>query len=296
MIRTSAVVALVVLAGCAREPWPEPPAVAEAQYRTEYEMWRQQQQQSADFSLQIAGIWPVNQGDTPFAGGAGVLTRAGDTVTVSPAPRTALAALAALTFAGGGPVPPKTELALYETTLAVGTLRYQLTDMGEESPKRLFLMAVDQARQGQAAPIAVYPVDQRWRVAARFDAFATPKPVTVADVRGGTMTFDAVGELAFRRGDAEYTLTAFGEPGSPQFFVMFKDATNQSTTYAGYRIVAPPAVKTGEWTVIDFNLASNPPCAYSKFTTCPLPPPENRLDAMVEAGEKRHQAAEGWAG
>jgi uncharacterized protein (DUF1684 family) len=46
-------------------------------------------------------------------------------------------------------------------------------------------------------------------------------------------------------------------------------------------------VKNGEWTVIDFNVAGNPPCAYSKYTTCPLPPAENRLAVAIEAGEKR---------
>jgi hypothetical protein len=289
MIRTSVVAALVMLAACAREPWPEPPVVADAEYQTEYDMWRQQQQQSADFSLHIAGIWPVAEGATPFAGGAGVLTRVGDRVTVTASPGSSM------TFAGGGPVPPKSGMELYDTTLALGSLRYQLTDMGEELPRRLYLMAVDESKPAEVAPIALYPVNQRWRVAARFDAFESLRPVMVQDVRGGRTQMHAVGELVFRIGDAEHRLTAFG-PGQDQLFVMFKDQTNATTTYAGYRILAPKSVKPGEWTVIDFNLAANPPCAYSTFTTCPLPPPENRLEAAVEAGEKRHPSAAGWVG
>ncbi len=66
-----------------------------------------------------------------------------------------------------------------------------------------------------------------------------------------------------------------------------KDRTNGSTTYGGYRVVKPQAVEDGGWTVVDFNFASNPPCAYSTFTTCPLPPPENRLPVAVEAGLKQ---------
>jgi uncharacterized protein (DUF1684 family) len=99
----------------------------------------------------------------------------------------------------------------------------------------------------------------------------------------------------FKVQDQELRLTALGVPGSGQFFVMFKDQTNGSTTYGGYRILAPAVVDGGRWTVLDFNVASNPPCAYSRYTTCPLPPPENRLAVAIEAGERRFPAAQGFS-
>ena len=86
----------------------------------------------------------------------------------------------------------------------------------------------------------------------------------------------------FRLNEQEHRLTAFGEPGGGEFFVMFKDPTNLTTTYGGYRILTPAVVNGGEWTVLDFNFAFNPPCAYSRYTLCPLPPPENKL-----AGRRR---------
>jgi uncharacterized protein len=101
------------------------------------------------------------------------------------------------------------------------------------------------------------------------------------------MDFMSVGELVFRIREQEMRLTAFGEDDSGELFVMFKDPTNESTTYRGYRILLPKVVKDGEWTVMDFNFAMNPPCAYSRFTTCPLPPPENKLPVAIEAGLKR---------
>lgn len=290
MTRVGAALAVTVIVAACGQPWPEPPAIDDERYRVEYEMWRQQRQQTAEYALRVAGIWPVPQGEMPFGNGAGVLRRTGDRVTATPAPGSTM------TFAGGGPVPPDSELALYETTLALGSLRFQIHDMGDESPRRLYLTAFDQTQPAEIAPIEAYPVDRRWRVAARFDAFATPRPVVVPDVRGGQMRFDAVGQLVFRLGDAEQRLTAFGEPGQEQLFVMFRDPTNATTTYAGYRILTPAVVKPGEWTVLDFNLALNPPCAYSKFTTCPLPPPENRLETAVDAGEQRHPSAQGWSG
>jgi hypothetical protein len=53
-------------------------------------------------------------------------------------------------------------------------------------------------------------------------------------------------------------------------------------------------VANGEWTVLDFNVARNPPCAYSPYTTCPLPPPENRLAVVIEAGEKQFPTGKGF--
>jgi uncharacterized protein (DUF1684 family) len=142
--------------------------------------------------------------------------------------------------------------------------------------------------------VQAYPVDQRWRVAARFDAFEAPKPMRIADVRGGSIEYPAVGRLTFRIGNQEQQLTAFAFPGDDEFFLMFKDATNATTTY-GARIMHARIVAKGEWTVLDFNVASNPPCAYSPYTTCPMPPPENRLAVAIEAGEKRFPTGLGFA-
>ena len=84
-----------------------------------------------------------------------------------------------------------------------------------------------------------------------------------------------------------------GSPGSDQFFMMFKDATNATATY-GSRILTSHVVANGAFTVLDFNLARNPPCAYSPYTNCPLPPPENRLAVAIEAGEKRFPTDKGF--
>jgi hypothetical protein len=294
--------AAALAVACGRERWPDPPPVDEAQYRKDYEAWREERRETAAFALKIAGIWPLAEGDTPFGADgslpvglaapgvparAGVFRRAGDSVTVIPAPRAGLA------LVDGGPIERPMEIKLYETVLALGSLRLELLQMGEESPARLFIGASDEDHPAvrEAVAIDAYAVDSRWRVAARFDAFDAPEPVRVPDVRGGFLDFEARGQLVFRLDGREMRLTALGEDGGEEFFVMFKDPTNGSTTYSGYRILSPRVVAGGGWTVLDFNLAANPPCAYSRFTTCPLPPPENRLEVAVEAGEKRHPLA-----
>jgi uncharacterized protein (DUF1684 family) len=294
----SAVVLTGVVIGCAGERWPDPPAVESSAYEAEHDAWRDEQRGMLAGVLPIVGIWPLPDGETAFGAEAslpivlpstdvpdraGVFRRTGMTITVIPAPG------APLTLEDGTPISDPQEAG----TVIAGSIRLEVAAADDD---RRWVMAMDQNHPAVQDPPAVetYPLDPRWRVAARLDAFATPKPVRVADVRGGFMDFVAPGELVFRLDDQEMRLTALGFPGEDRFFVMFKDPTNATTTYSGYRILTPEVVGAGEWTVIDFNFASNPPCAYSRYTVCPLPPPENRLPVAIEAGLKRLPSAQGF--
>ncbi len=179
-----------------------------------------------------------------------------------------------------------------ESVLA-GPFRLVVTDVGDD---RRWVAAIDSTHPAitNPPPLPSYPLEEQWRVAARFDKFERPRRVRVPDVRGGSMEFTAVGQLVFRLKGEELRLTAIAAEGQPRLSVWFKDQTNGSTTYRGYRTVRPQVVNDGEWTVIDFNFAYNPPCAYSNFTTCPLPPPENRLPVAIEAGLKQLPSVEGY--
>lgn len=131
-----------------------------------------------------------------------------------------------------------------------------------------------------------YEPDPRWRVEARFVPFDPPVPTEVgAAVDGLTHVYDAVGRLEFTWGDGSFALTAFPGHGSG-LLVLFTDATSGRTTYAANRSVAVDLPGEDGWTTIDFTRATNLPCAYTDFATCPLPPRENRLTIDVEAGEK----------
>ena len=76
------------------------------------------------------------------------------------------------------------------------------------------------------------------------------------------------------------------EEGEDQLFFIFADQTNKTDTYGAGRFLYAKMPQDGK-VVLDFNRAYNPPCAFSHFATCPLPPRENRLPLRVEAGEKR---------
>lgn len=94
------------------------------------------------------------------------------------------------------------------------------------------------------------------------------------------------GRVLFEKDGAQYSLEALDE-GDGQLFFVFADRTSGHQTYAASRFLyAQPAGPDGK-VVLDFNRAYNPPCAYTPFSTCPMPPPENRLDLAVAAGEKK---------
>jgi uncharacterized protein len=77
------------------------------------------------------------------------------------------------------------------------------------------------------------------------------------------------------------------EPGARQLFFIFRDLTTGKDTYGAGRFLYTDLPKDGQ-VVLDFNKAYNPPCAFTPYATCPLPPPENRLPIRIEAGEKKY--------
>src|SRR5215204_1057299 len=291
------VMLLGVCMGCARQQWPEPPAVDQAEYQKRYATWLSEQQDVARESSIIVGIWPLPEGETAFGSDrslpivlpasvparAGVFRRTGEKLTVSPDHGVVLLGDDGMALAPSSEVP-------YEMTL--GSLHISRIPMPDG---RQFVSASDSAHPllKDFPKVQTYPVDQRWRVSARFDAFEQPKMMPIDDVRGGRTEFPAVGRLTFRIGGQDQQLTAFHFPDSPEFFVLFKDPTNTSTTY-GFRMIGAPVVHNGEWTAIDFYVARKPPCAYSPYTTCPLPPAENRLAVSIDAGEKRFPTGRGF--
>jgi uncharacterized protein (DUF1684 family) len=132
-----------------------------------------------------------------------------------------------------------------------------------------------------------YAPDSRWVTAGRYVAFDEPRPTTVgAVVEGLQHVYEAPGRIDFELDGRTLSLTAFGGRTPGSLFVLFTDATTGVTTYAASRelhVAAPDADGT---VALDFNRAANLPCAYTEFATCPLPPAENRLPIVVEAGEK----------
>ncbi|MEY2499264.1 MAG: uncharacterized protein QOD12_2820 [Verrucomicrobiota bacterium] len=131
-----------------------------------------------------------------------------------------------------------------------------------------------------------FPIDESYKVAARLEAFPEPKEVMVPNVLGGQFKMKSPGILKFILKGKEYSLQPVDE-GDGTLFIIFRDRSSLSETYTSGRFLYADKPGNGE-AVLDFNKAENPPCAFTPFATCPLPPPQNIVDVEIEAGEKRY--------
>jgi len=130
-----------------------------------------------------------------------------------------------------------------------------------------------------------FDVNAKYRVAAKFVAYAPPRKIAIVNVIDEVSEEPAPGYVEFKLDGKAYRLDAVGDDDG--LFFVFRDATAGTATYGSGRFLyvdKKPA--SGQALVLDFNRAYNPPCAFSEFTTCPLPPKQNILKVPIEAGEK----------
>lgn len=169
--------------------------------------------------------------------------------------------------------------------LAVGDVRLILLRRGE----RMALRLKDNRSPIRArfAGLRWYPVDEGWRIRAKFVAYPTPTKLTFETIVGERETLESPGYVAFERGGQEYRLQAAREKAGELWFV-FRDATSGRTTHGGARQLTAEAPR-GDEVILDFNKAVNLPCAYIPYATCPLAPRQNRLGLAIEAGEKKYE-------
>lgn len=131
-----------------------------------------------------------------------------------------------------------------------------------------------------------YPVNEAYRVTARFVPYNPPKQIPVPNVLGQVENMPSPGYVAFQLNGKEYRLDPVAEGGTELFFI-FRDPTSAKETYPSGRFLYAKPPNDGK-VALDFNQAVNPPCAFTPYATCPLPPPQNVLAVRIEAGEKRY--------
>ncbi len=131
-----------------------------------------------------------------------------------------------------------------------------------------------------------FPIDESYRVTARFEALPEPKELMIPNVLGGHFKMKSPGMLKFTFKGKEYSLQPVTEEDE-KLFIIFRDGSNESETYSAGRFLYADKPVNGE-AILDFNKAENPPCAFTHFATCPLPPPQNNLEVDIKAGEKRY--------
>ncbi len=292
--------------GCSNEPWPRPAAIPNEQFAAEFREWRQERRSRlvapGSGPVTWVGLWELPSGDIALGADStlpivlptadaprlmGTLQRIGQVVRFAPAPRAEVhlgdsistPVRAALTLAND-----RTDSA---TVLAVGSLRMRVH--AEPGTERLWLRVWDvnhPARESFTLPSSFAP-DTLWRIAAVLQPFKQAREYRVADIAGGSQAYRAPGELLFQVEGKEHRLTPFADSTSRDYFVMFWDSTAVTATYEAGRYLHVPFPDSTGWTVIDFNRSYNPPCVFTAYSTCALPPRENRLTLTVTAGEKR---------
>jgi len=172
------------------------------------------------------------------------------------------------------------------TTVAFGSANFYVIE--RDGRKALRVKDSDAETRKDFLGIDYFPIDPSWRVVADWVPFDPPHKLEIGSVIGTIDKVDVPGKAVFQRNGHTFELLPYQEePGGELFFVL-ADRTSGKETYGAARFLYAALPKDGK-VVLDFNKAYNPPCAFTPFATCPLAPPENRLDVAVTAGEKKYR-------
>jgi uncharacterized protein (DUF1684 family) len=173
--------------------------------------------------------------------------------------------------------------------LEIGPITFYLIERGSRTGVRVRDKNSEARRSFRG--LRWYDIDPRWRVKARLEPALKGRTVPIATIVGDTIDLESAGYLVFTVNGRELRLEALYEtPEHEELYLMFKDRTNGDTTYGAGRYMYPPLPVNGV-VDLDFNKAYNPPCAYTAFATCPLPPRQNWLPVPLPAGEKAYEGS-----
>lgn len=212
----------------------------------------------------------------------GTLVRSGETVRFVPEP----AGNATIGGAPASEVVMQPDISGNSTIVEVGSVQLFVIQRADRVGVRV------RDRESPALQafngLDYFPVDPRWRVEATLVPYDPPKQIMIENIVGIVEPAPSPGALVFTLDGREYRLDPIMEEGSDELFVIFADQTSGRETYPAGRYLYIAAPPPGGTTTLDFNRAYNPPCAFTEFATCPLPPRQNRLPVAIEAGEKNY--------
>ena len=267
-------------------------------YVSEIETWRTQREvrlKAEGGWLSVAGLTWLKPGKNTFGSGPGLDVELPERVTVPNAGtltldgtkvRIALAQGVEATLNG----QPLTQAELKADTsgtsdvVKIGRVSLQVI---ERSGRYGIRMRDPEAPTRKAFHgLQWYPVSDKYRVTAKWIPYDPPKKLAIPNILGQVNEIPSPGKAVFTIDGREVTLEpVLEEPDDKELFFIFRDETAPRETYGAGRFLYAPMPKDGT-IVLDFNKAYSPPCAFTRFATCPLPPRQNRLAVRIEAGEK----------
>lgn len=176
------------------------------------------------------------------------------------------------------------------TVIHSGTLSFEAIRRADVGGDRFAIRARDPASDARThfKGLDYFPANPFFRVEARFEPYRPPKKIPITNVLGMTSDETSPGALVFTLQGKTFRIDPILEQGETDLFIIFKDATSGKETYAAARYLYAHPPDASGMTVVDFNKSYNPPCAFTPFATCPLPPRQNRLPIRIEAGEKKY--------
>lgn len=303
MIRKShffASFALAVLAAVTLQAADSKTSAVPEDYRKQIETFRQERNdglKKEDGWLTLVGLFWLKPGENKLGSDpgdavilpegkapalAGVMTREGDKVHLTVEPGVALTADGKEIKPGPPGIDLQVDASGKPTLLELGSLNFYVIKRSDrlgvrikdkQSPLRASFKGLDN-----------YPIRPEWRIVARFEPYKDKK-IAIANIVGQVDDNPSPGAVVFDWQGKTYRIDAL--EGSPEggLFLVFGDQTNGKETYGAGRFLDTDPPKDGK-VVVDFNTAYNPPCAFTSFATCPLPPAQNKLAVAIEAGEK----------
>jgi len=285
--------AATALCAAAAPDGPDPAA-----WRKQVESWRQERVaglKKENGWLTLVGLYWLKPGENRFGSDpgnpvilprgkspalAGTLVLAGPTVRLTAQPGVPLAV-------DGKPATPgmvlRTDADPKPSVVELGSLNFYVIKRGDKLGVRI---------KDKQSPLLAsfkgldnFPLRPEWRVVARFEPYKDKK-IAIANIVGQVSDNKSPGAVVFDWQGKTYRIDALEGGPDGSLFLVFGDRTNGKETYGAGRFLDADPPKDGK-VVVDFNTAYNPPCAFTAFATCPLPPAQNKLALKVEAGEKK---------
>jgi hypothetical protein len=140
--------------------------------------------------------------------------------------------------------------------------------------------------------IPYFDIDPAFRLKAKFTPHAPGSKIEIVNILGMVEPMDNPGTVTFEKDGKPFTLQAVDE-GDHRLFLIYADRTSGHESYAAARFLYAEYPDASGTTIVDFNQGYNPPCAFTAYSTCPMPPLQNRLDLAITAGEKKPLKAAG---
>ena len=265
-------------------------------YQSELESWHKERIESLKGNngwLNLAGLFWLKEGVSTFGSDesndivfpqgkipskAGIFLLQKGVVTLTSLPEVEI-------LSNG--VPMKTGIVFYpdstrQPKLSHGSLHWFIIKRDDQYGVRL--RDLNSTAVEEFEGINRFDVNPDFRVEAQLEVPPSPKTIEITNVLGQTTAQNSPGTLVFTLNEKEYRLDALIE--DDELFVIFGDPTNENETYPSGRYVYTRLPGQDGKTILDFNKAYNPPCAFTPFATCPLPPSQNVLPIAITAGEK----------